>query len=1139
MTRNETCSSRGYRSLVLSQFLGALNDNIFKLLVSLLVVNQLVEGEGDMWTLVLINICFVSPFLIFSTIAGCCADRFSKAIVLRVAKVIEVVVLVLGGVFLASQNVTALLVVLFLLGMQATLFSPSKYGSLPELVQPELLSKANGYLEMWTFIAIIVGTAFGGVLMGLSESPMVPGYTIVAIALLGLLVSFGIPKTEVADATSPFEWNPLAVVPVVRKIRENRDLFLTLLAIGYFWAVGALLQLNLLLYAKQLSHLGDLGTSLLLMGLGVGIGVGSLLAGVVSEGKVELGLVPLGAIGMGVASLLLTFITSIPLLTFAFLLLLGVSSGFFVVPLNSFFQQQSPAAVRGSYLAASNFIAYSGIMISSFVLLFAIDVLRLSPAQVCGLVSLSAFAVAFVVCRMMPLMMVRCINWLIAHTLYRLRVEGKLNVPKTGGALIVCNHVAYVDPPLLLATVDRPIRFLMYRPIYESPLIRPLAKLMRAIPIAPEDNRRDLVTALNEAKDALRNGEIVCIFAEGALTRLGHLLKFERGFEVIMKGVDVPIVPAFIDQVWGSIFSYKNGKFFWKVPREIPYPITLAFGAPLPATAKAHEVRAATQQMAAELAIARKERYPQLHSSFIHQAKCRPWRTAIVDSDGRRLRYLSLLAVVLAAAKRIRTVVGEQKMVGLLLPPSSGGAIANLGVMCAGRVPVNLNYTAAQESVDSAIAQCEIRTVLTSRRFIDKIGSDKLPQGANVKTVYLEDLLGGISKLELIARHLQGLLLPHALLRHSARTHEGGKDALATVIFSSGSTGEPKGVMLSHANIQSNIESLYETFQLTGKDGVLGILPFFHSFGFTGTLWLPLLSGIKAVYHPNPMDSGTVGDLVQRERATILMSTPTFLLGYIRKCEREQFASLRYVVVGAEKLKERIASAFQEKFGIVPLEGYGCTELSPVAVLNVPDVEDGKVKQVGQKLGTVGHPLPGVAVRVVDPESYETLPPDTEGLFLVRGPNVMLGYLGNRQKTAEVIRDGWYVTGDIAKIDEDGFVTITDRLSRFSKIGGEMVPHIKIEEAIHKVLGSVETVCVVTAVPDEKRGEKLVVLHKEAIDVVEVVKKLSEEGLPNLWIPKKESFFSVELLPMLGSGKLDLKAVKALAAELASQNESA
>ena len=683
MSLNETCSSRGYRSLVLAQFLGALNDNIFKLLVSLLVVNQLVEGQGDMWTLVLINICFVSPFLIFSTIAGCCADRFPKAVVLRVAKAIEIGVLTLGGMFLASHNVTALLVVLFLLGTQATLFSPSKYGSLPELVHPEWLSKANGYLEMWTFIAIIVGTAFGGVLNSSAASPYVPGMTIVAIAALGFAVSFGIPKTEVAAATTPFEWNPLAVVPVVRAIRENRDLFLTLLAIGYVWAVGALLQLNLLLYAKQLSHLGDFGTSVLLMGLGIGIGVGSLLAGVVSEGKVELGLVPLGAIGMGCSSLLLTLFPSIPFFTFVFLLMLGMSSGFFVVPLNSFFQQQSPPAVRGSYLAASNFIAYSGIMISSFVLLFAVDVLKLTPAQVCGLVSLSAFAVAVVVCRMMPLMLVRCINWLVAHTLYRLRVEGKLNVPKTGGALIVCNHVAYVDPPLLLASIDRPIRFLMYRPIFESPLIRPLAKLMRAIPIAPEDNRRDLVAALNEAKEALRNGEIVCIFAEGALTRLGHMLKFERGFEVIMKGVDVPIIPAFIDQVWGSIFSYKNGKFFWKVPREIPYPVTLAFGSPLPSTAKAHEVRQATQEMAASLAIARKERHPQLHSSFIHQAKTRPWRTAVVDSDGRRLRYLTLLALVLGAAKRIRELTAEQKMVGLLLPPSSGGAIANLGTMCA------------------------------------------------------------------------------------------------------------------------------------------------------------------------------------------------------------------------------------------------------------------------------------------------------------------------------------------------------------------------------------------------------------------------------------------------------------------------
>ena len=287
------------------------------------------------------------------------------------------------------------------------------------------------------------------------------------------------------------------------------------------------------------------------------------------------------------------------------------------------------------------------------------------------------------------------------------------------------------------------------------------------------------------------------------------------------------------------------------------------------------------------------------------------------------------------------------------------------------------------------------------------------------------------------------------------------------------------------------------------------------------------------------MDAGTIGDWVEQEKLTVLISTPTFLQAYTRKCSTSAFASLRFVVVGAEKLKERVAAAFEEKFGIAPLEGYGCTELSPVALLNVPDVNDGWVNQRGRKLGSAGHPIPSVAVRVVHPETLEILPSGEEGLLLVRGPNVMMGYLKNEAKTSEVVREGWYVTGDIAKLDEEGFVTITDRLARFSKIGGEMVPHGKVEEAVHAAFEASETFAVVTAVPDERKGERLVLLVTKDIEASWLVEQLSNQGLPNLWIPKKENIFRVESFPILGTGKIDLKAVKAKAVSLLASDSKA
>ena len=358
---------------------------------------------------------------------------------------------------------------------------------------------------------------------------------------------------------------------------------------------------------------------------------------------------------------------------------------------------------------------------------------------------------------------------------------------------------------------------------------------------------------------------------------------------------------------------------------------------------------------------------------------------------------------------------------------------------------------------------------------------------------------------------------------------------MATVIFSSGATGEPKGVVLTHANIWSNIESLYQIFNIRQDDVMVSALPFFHSFGFTAAFCFPLGTAISTVYHTNPLDAGTIGKLVEKHKGTILMGTPAFISGYVNKCSREQFSSVRIAVVGAEKLREPLAKAFQEKFGVVPFEGYGATELSPIVTVGFPDyVSDETINnQVGNKFGKVGHPIPGVAVKIIDPDTFAIKGPDEEGLLLVKGANVMKGYLNDPVRTAQVIKDGWYITGDIATLDGDGFIKIIDRLSRFTKIGGEMVPNIKVEESIMEALGVADLVVAVVSVVNPEKGERLVVLHAVDLDAGTVCAALAGKGLPNLWIPKKESFYRVDAIPVLETGKMDLKRVKSLAQELA------
>jgi acyl-[acyl-carrier-protein]-phospholipid O-acyltransferase/long-chain-fatty-acid--[acyl-carrier-protein] ligase len=399
--------------------------------------------------------------------------------------------------------------------------------------------------------------------------------------------------------------------------------------------------------------------------------------------------------------------------------------------------------------------------------------------------------------------------------------------------------------------------------------------------------------------------------------------------------------------------------------------------------------------------------------------------------------------------------------------------------------------------------------------------------------VFIEDIAAKPTAAEKLTALALAWTLPARLLERAVgRRKKVTLDDLATVIFSSGSTGDPKGVMLTHYNVAANVQQLGQTFAFDGSDRVLGILPFFHSFGFTGALVLPAVLGTGVVYHPSPLDARAIGALVGQYGVTFLLATPTFLQMYMRGCSPEDFGSLRFVMTGAEKLPERLAQAFEDRFGIRPMEGYGCTECSPAVTVNTRDFRAAGFRQVGAKRGSIGHPLPGVSVRIVDPNTMQPVPTGQPGLMLIRGPNVMLGYLDRPEKTAEVLRDGWYVTGDIATEDEDGFIAITDRLSRFSKIGGEMVPHVKVEEKLHELAGVTEQTFVVTGVPDEKKGERLVVLHTLPDDKLQpVLDKLPQASLPNLWVPRANQFFRVESLPHLGTGKLDLRKIREIAGQ--------
>ncbi len=502
------------------------------------------------------------------------------------------------------------------------------------------------------------------------------------------------------------------------------------------------------------------------------------------------------------------------------------------------------------------------------------------------------------------------------------------------------------------------------------------------------------------------------------------------------------------------------------------------------------------------------------------------------DSTGVELSGAGLLARTLALRRVLRRCVlapGEQ-FVGVLLPPSVGAVVANAALAIDRRVAVNLNYTVTSEVMNSCIKQCGIRHVLTSRRVLEKFAFK-----IDAEFVPLEDFSGKITALDKIVSAAEAWLEPVFLLERRLGLCRVKPDDLLTVIFTSGSTGRPKGVMLTQDNVGSNVRAIDAIIHLRDNDVLLGVLPFFHSFGYTTTLWTVLTMPPKGVYHFTPLEAREVGKLCRRHGATIMIATPTFVRSYQRRCEADDLKTLEVVFAGAEKLPIELAEAFEAKFHVRPLEGYGATELSPVVAGNIPPGRGRTSELEGVKEGTVGRPLPGISAKVIDLDTGADLGPNRTGMLLVKGPNVMKGYFGRPDLTAEVIRDGWYITGDVAEIDGEGFIKVTGRVSRFSKIGGEMVPHIRVEEAINQLLkiDEEDLRAVVTSVPDAKRGERLVVLHTDLPMAPEAIcRKLPETGLPALWIPAAEDFRRVDAIPVLGTGKLDLKRVKDLAAEV-------
>lgn len=1095
-----------FKWLNIAQFTGAFNDNAFKMTAIIVLIRLLGDGTREA-AIALCSALFVIPFLLFSNAAGSLADRFSKRRIIIASKGLEIALLVLSVPAFLSGAVWPIYALLFGLCTQSALFGPAKRGIVPEIVEDRELSRANGYLTAATYLAIILGAAFPAVIIGmLGLHPLAVVGTCTALAVAGTVASTHIgPVPAAGKRTASSPWILPDIIRALRNLKSDRWARQAVLGLALFGAITALFQQAILIYGVDVLGLPDERAPVLFPLAAIGIAAGALLTGHFSRHTIEIGLIPVGALGVMLCSMALSLMTS-PFWIAAVIVVLGLCCGLFVVPLNAFLQHRIPPDRRGEVFGASGFLSFGAMAISSGLFYLLTNRLHISARGCVFATGLLASAVAVLACLRLPGFFTRF--WLIRliHRLYRIRFEGLDNLPREGGAMLLCNHTAYADALLLQAATQRPVRFVMSRDVFRTwKWAYPFFKLTSCIPIHTSDGPRALAKSLQEARKTMEEGAILAIFPEGALTTNGSLMKFNKGFEKIAKNSGCPIIPAHIGNIWGSIFSFRNGKPGIRIPRRFPRPVTVRFGAPLPADTPADEARRVIAELGAEYAAEKAQRPGHtLSHEFLKQARRHRLRPIASDTLGSRANYGKLTVGAMALAGRLKPQIKQQNNIGILMPTSLAGVVANLAVTLLGKTVVNLNWTASGDAMTSAVRQARIKTVITSRRFLQKSGQPDL----RVRWLYLEDLLKNLGRIERLRALLAALF---ATPKQLAGGREPKPSDTAAIIFSSGTTGTPKGVMLSHANVLSNVDGVQEVLPFSKNDSMCAVLPLFHAFGYMALLWWPLLKGTRTAYHPNPLQTARVVRLIKEEKLTALLATPTFLQSYMRKASGEDFRTLKTVITGGEKLRAETADTFEQKFGFRPVEGYGCTELSPVALINN------------------GQPLPGIAIRIIDPETHETLPDGEEGLMLVKGPNVMQGYLNQPGKTADVLQDGWYNTGDIARMSTRGFVTLTGRLSRFSKIAGEMVPHSAIEEALQSLTGCDEPCVAVLSKTDPAKGEQLAVCYTDKAGDPEALHAgLKKTGLPNLWLPRPADFIRVPELPVLGTGKLDLNTLNAL-----------
>lgn len=1136
-TVSDLIKAQRFGPLFGTMFLGALNDNFYKTAMGVLIVFHLGLSPGASSMLVTLGAgVFILPFLLFSAIAGQLSDGYDKAWVARTIKMAEILIMGFGAYALNHDSVTLLMLVLFLMGTHSTFFGPLKYSILPQHLGKDELLLGNALVEAGTFIAILIGTIVGGL-----ADPKLAAIGVVAVAVAGFLFSLRIPVAPPPAPGLALNLNIFAeTTELIRNAGRNRTILLSILGISWFWALGAVIIAQLPALGAQTIGGGQTVVTALLTCFSLGIGLGSLLISKLLGGKVSAKAAPVAALAMSLFLIDLFFsLTSyVPVLPdaqiaradpetligfFEFVashgstrimlgfLLLAVAGGAFIVPLYTLLQTQSGEHERSRTVAANN-VVNAAFMVAASLIATALLGIGIGKPGILLVLGLANLVVAIFICGLLPDTVIKALLQLVFRLLYRVDVKGLHHFDKAGErAVAVVNHVSFLDGLLLAAFLPGKPAFAVNTQIARQWWIRPFLNLIDAFPVDPTNPM-----STKSMVDLVKSGRTLVIFPEGRITVTGALMKVFEGPGMVADHADAAIVPIRIDGAQYTPFSRLKGKvrirWFPKISITLLEPRRLTLPADMPPRQRREAAGMQLYDLMAQLIYETTQVNQSLFEALLDASRTHGHgREIIEDAQRTPLTYRKLILAARVLGRVFAGFSRQGERVGLLLPNSNAAVVSFFALQAYARVPAMLNPTAGRANLEAALLVAEVRTVITARAFVDKANLAELiaALAGRARIVYLEDVRQGLRAWDQVCAVL---LLPLVRLLH-ARHRLRGSDA-AMVLFTSGSEAAPKGVVLSHRNVNANRHQVGARIDFNPADTVLNALPMFHAFGLTAGTLLPILAGVRTVLYASPLHARIIAALAYDSNATILFGTDTFLTAYAEAAHPYDFYALRYVVAGAERVRPETRKQWTDKFGLRILEGYGATEAAPVIALNTP---------MHFRAGTVGRPLPMVETRIEPVEGIEV-----GGRLLVRGPNVMSGYLLKDQPgIVQAPAEGWHDTGDIVTHDEDGFITIIGRVKRFAKIGGEMVSLGAIETQAEALWPGGAHAAV--AVDDPRRGQRIVLITTwQQAEREALIGAMKAAGVPPLLMP--DAVTIVAEIPLLASGKTNYPQVELMAA---------